>query len=56
MNQHYKARDNHGLAHLFYQGQLLKQQDVGQLLPMWAIPKAQVKPAGGGGGGGVVVL
>lgn len=51
MNQHYKARDNHGLAHLFYQGQLLKQQDVGQLLLMWAIPKAQVKPAGWRGGG-----
>lgn len=50
MNQHYKARDNQGFMGLFYQGQLLEQQDVGQLLPMWAILKAQVKPAGWGCG------
>ena len=50
MNQHYKARDNQGLMDLFYQGQLLEQQDVDQLLSMWAILKAQVKPAGWGGG------
>lgn len=47
MNQHYKTRYNQGLKGLFNQGKLLKQQDMGQLLPPWTILKAQVKPAEG---------
>jgi len=49
MNQHYRARDNQSHTGLFHQGQLLDQQDMGQLLPTLAILKAQVKAAGWGG-------
>lgn len=47
MSQHYEARDNQGLVGLFYQGQLLKQQDVGQILP---IPEGTSSTSWVGGG------